>query len=133
MNSSNGNGAARPVVRGVSLVHRSKLTKSQRAVIVANVDDGIIDYRLTQTELAKNLNVSLPMVQQAKRLSPLARQRVMSGSVTLGYYARHARALPRPAPVIATSMNDDETLLAIIHRCGVNHVVDIAAAVEAAQ
>jgi hypothetical protein len=85
-------------MRGASLVHRSKLTKSQRAVIVANIDDGIIAYQPTQTELAKMLGVSLPMVQRAKRLSPLARQQVMKGMLTLGYFS-WMRALPKPAAV----------------------------------
>jgi hypothetical protein len=80
-------------------------------------------YQPTQSELAKALGVSLPMVQLAKRLSPLARQAVMGGKVKLGHYARPA----------AKSGNDDEALLKIIARRGVNHVVDIAAAVEAAQ
>src|SRR5205809_5705270 len=74
--TSNGNGTARPPVRGASLVHR-KLTKSQLAVLVANIDDGVYPYQPTQSELAKALGVSVPMVQLAKRLSPLARQHVM--------------------------------------------------------
>jgi hypothetical protein len=72
-------------MRGASLVHR-KLTKSQRAVIVANIDDGLMAHQPSQSELAKLLGVSLPMVQRAKRLSPLARQQVMSGKVTLGHF-----------------------------------------------
>jgi hypothetical protein len=111
------------------MAHRTKLSKSQRAVVAANIDDGIAAYQPTRVELAKIIGVSLPMIQRAKRLSPLARQQVMSGLVKLGFFDRQKmRALPKPAPA-----NDDEALRDIIRRCGVNHVVDIAAAIEAAQ
>jgi hypothetical protein len=60
-------------------------------VIVADVGDGVVAYQPTQTELAKALNISLPMVQRAKRLSPQARQQVMSGIATLAYYDLQAR------------------------------------------
>jgi hypothetical protein len=117
-------------MRGVSLVHRTRLTKSQRAVIVANIDDGVVGYQPTQSQLAKDLGVSVPMVQRAKRLSPLARQQVMGGKVTVGHFAKPAD--PR-AKVIGLANKDDQMLRAIIARRGVNYVVDVAAAMEAAE
>src|SRR5207248_1894648 len=88
----------------------------------------------------------VPMVQLAKRLSPLARQHVMSGKVTVGYYIKLAVPKPvikTPNPVLKLTFDppdpaelaarDDEALREIIKRRGVNRVLDIAAAVEAAQ
>jgi hypothetical protein len=117
------------------------LTASQKAVLAADIDDGVVGYQPTMTALAETLDVSVPMVQRAKRLSPLARQHVMSGAVTLGYYAAQmARVTTKKPPITTVELEpvdlekeDDEILAAIIKRRGVDHVVDIAAAVEAAQ
>jgi hypothetical protein len=127
--TSNGNGTARLLMRGASLAHRSRLTKSQRAVIAANIDDGVVDYQPTQTGLAKDLGVSIAMVQRAKRLSALSRQQVMGGKVTVGHFTKSAVS----RPVINLFKHDDLALRAIIKRRGVNYVVDIAAAMEAAE
>jgi hypothetical protein len=98
-NIVNANGASRSIVQGRSLAHRS-LSASQRAVIVANIRDGTFAYVPTQTELAKAAGVSVQMVQRAKRLSPLARQFVMSGKATLGFFAKPAA----PKPVLKMLM-----------------------------
>ena len=122
-------------MRGVSLAHRTRLTKSQRAVIAADIDDGIRGYQPSQTELAKALNVSTPMVQQAKRLSPLARQAVMGGKATVGHYTRQMAAAlkPKTAEPVDHAKSDGATLRSIIQRYGVDYVVDMAAAMEAAE
>jgi hypothetical protein len=60
----------------------------------------------------------------------------MSGEVTIGYYAAQmAPAVVKPVITIAPvnlEEEDDEILLAIIKRRGVDHVVNVAAAAEAA-
>jgi hypothetical protein len=82
------NGHTRLVVeRGVSLAHRSKLNKSQRAVLGADIFDGLKRYQPTQTDLATLLGVSTTMIVNARRLSPAARQQIMNGLVTLAHYA----------------------------------------------
>ena len=140
--TSNGNGAARPTVSGRSMAHR--LSASQRAVLVANIDDGIVSYQPTQAALAKDFGVSVPMVQKAKRLSPLARQHVLSGEVTVGFYAKQAPrpALPKSDGVEITDIKvidvavlaaNDAIIREIITVRGVDAVIDIAAAIEAAQ
>jgi len=48
----NGNRSARPVVRGASIAHRRKLTKSQRAVLAADILDGRRIYQPTRVDLA---------------------------------------------------------------------------------
>jgi hypothetical protein len=100
-------------------------------VLAADIDDGITAYQPSVVELAKLLGVSIPMVWKAKKLSPLARQAIMSGGAVVGDYDKLAAARTL-LKVIDHAKNDDEALRAIIHRRGVNHVVDIAAAVEAA-
>ena len=122
MHYANGNGAARPlvVVRAVSLAHTTTLSNSQRATIAANVLDGFAHYEPTQVELSKALDVSVPMIESARRLSPSSRQMVIDGKVKLGHYAKP------PRDAIAT-------LRAIIKRIGVDRTVDIAAAMEAAE
>jgi hypothetical protein len=75
MSNSNGNGAARPVVvRGAGLAHRTKLSKSMRAVIAADIFDGIKCHQPTRRELTMLLDVSGNMIDRARRLSPAARQ-----------------------------------------------------------
>jgi hypothetical protein len=124
------------------MAHR--LSASQRAVLVANIDDGIVSYQPTQAALAKDFGVSVPMVQKAKRLSPLARQHVLSGEVTVGFYAKQAPrpALPKSDGVEITDIKvidvavlaaNDAIIREIITVRGVDAVIDIAAAIEAAQ
>jgi hypothetical protein len=125
-----GNGHARPVVeRGASLAHRSKLTKSQRAVLGADIFDGVRRYQPTQTDLATLLGISTTMIVSARRLSPAARQQIMTGLATLGHYAGR---VPKPAIIKRVAASDD-LLRKIIATRGDDHVVDIAAAMEAAE
>jgi len=132
-NTVNGNGAARPLVRGASLVHRTKLSQGQRAVLVADIDDGVAKYQPTQSELAKAIGVSLGMVQRAKRLSPLARQRVMSGEVTVGHYTPKVIKLDPPAvKILDATAIEDEMLRAVCRKRVTDYVLSIAAEVEKA-
>jgi hypothetical protein len=87
LSTSNGHGSARPVERGVSLAHRTKLTKSQRAVLVADILDGRRVYQPTRVDLATLVDVSVSMIAKAQRLSPAARQSIMKGFATLPSFA----------------------------------------------
>jgi len=80
-----GNQTARPVTHGVSVSHQ-KLTKSQRAVAAANVLDGISGYQPTQVDMSKAFGVSIPMIAEARRLSPAARERIAKGKATLATF-----------------------------------------------
>ena len=136
---STGNQTARPVARGASLAHQTKLSKSQRAVLAANVYDGLFAYQPSQVELAKMLGISVPMVAKARRLSPAARERITEGKATLATFEAPP-AMPK-STTIKSVVNDinksfavsDDILRKIIAARGVDHVVDVAAAMEAAQ
>ena len=82
--TSNRNRSARPV-RGASIVQRRRLNKSQLAVICADVLDGL-PYRPTRVELSASLGVSVPLIAQAQRLSPAARERITKGEATLATF-----------------------------------------------
>jgi hypothetical protein len=122
---STGAQTARPVARGVSLAHQTKLTKSQRAVIAANIFDGLFAYQPSQVELAKLLGVSAPMVVKARRLSPAAREQIAAGKATLATFK---------AKLTIKRMADSADLLRQLRasRRG-GHVVDLLAAMEAAE
>ena len=85
--SANGNGSARfRVARGVSLAHQTRLSKSQRAVIAADILDGFRRYLPTRVDLVGLLNVSVSMIAQAQCLSPAARDRIANGKATLATF-----------------------------------------------
>jgi hypothetical protein len=93
----NGNMVARPAVeRGVSLAHRTKLTKSQRAALAAEILDGRRIYQPTRVDLATLMDVSAPMIVAAQRLSPAARQMIIKGVAALSDFApRRRNASPK--------------------------------------
>jgi hypothetical protein len=139
MSYANGNGAARPVVvvRGRSLALRTKLTKTERALLAADVYDGTKRYQPTRRELAVLFGVSGNMIDRARRLTAEQRQLITNGWVSsLAYFDPWPRplALPKPAPTVEiNSIIDDETIRTMTAAAGVDRVVDIAAALEAAQ
>jgi hypothetical protein len=93
----NGNGSARiRVERGISLAHQTRLSKSQRAVIAADILDGARLYQPTRVDLVGLLNVSVSMIDQAQRLSPAARTRIANGKATLATFKEH----PAPTQVL---------------------------------
>jgi hypothetical protein len=84
---SNDNGAARSsVLRGASVAQRKKLTKSQLAVLGADVLDGVQPYQPTRVDTAKLFRVSVVTLDRARRLSPAARATIMKGAATLSSY-----------------------------------------------
>jgi hypothetical protein len=128
MLNQNGNGAARPskVERGISLAHRTRDTKQQRAAKAADIYDGRTIYQPTQAELAWIYEVSVTLINRARQLLPDQRKRVAQG---------HA-SLPRPA-LLKLKTNgasaEDQALFNIIATVGVEKALTIAAAVEQAQ
>ena len=100
--SPNGNGSARfRVERGISLAHQTRLSKSQRAVIAADILDGVRLYQPTRVDLVGLLNVSVSMIAQAQCLSPAARDRIANGKATLATFKkRSARLFDEMAPAL---------------------------------
>jgi hypothetical protein len=114
----NGNGFGMPVVRAKSLAHTTTLSPGQLAVQAANVLDGRAPYQPTQLSLAKEFGVSVPMIELARQLSPAARDLVMNG-MPIAYFRQRFIA--------------DRAAFAMVRAIGVDRMLDIAAAVEAAE
>jgi hypothetical protein len=83
--SKNGNGGvvtilppATKVIRGVSLVHR-ELSKTQLAVLGANIEDGLTRYVQTNQEVAASLGVSQTYINAARRLPLERREAILKG------------------------------------------------------
>ena len=132
MLNQNGNGAARPskVERGISVAHRTKDTKQQRAAKAANVYDGMAVYQPTQAELAWIYEVSVTLINRARQLPPDQRKRVAQGRANLPRPG-HRPALLKPKTNGASA--EDQALFNIIATVGVEKALTIAAAVEQAQ
>jgi hypothetical protein len=127
MPSLNGNELARPrVERGISLAHRTKDTKQQRAAKAADLYDGLAVYQPTQAELAWIYDVSVALINRARQLLPEQRKRVAQGRASLPRPA-HQRARFKPKTNGALA---DEQLFNMIATVGVEKALTIAAAVE---
>jgi hypothetical protein len=130
---SNGNGTATrmPVITGQSLVHR-QLTKKQRAVLAADVADGVTRYEQMLNEIARSFGISVAYLGIARGLSPAKRNAILQGldltSFTKLLSLPHQPALP--APTIDPAHLSDTQLERVIRSAGVERVLNVAAAVE---
>ena len=131
--SKNGNGTILPptpnkVITGVSLVHR-KLSKTQVAVLAANVEDGLTRYVQTNAEVAASFGVSQTYIDKARRLTPEQREAILRGWDTRSL----AELMPRrpalvPAPNCASLTNLQ--LEHVIRIVGIERVLEAAVQVE---
>jgi hypothetical protein len=85
LHSRNGNGGAvtilpptAKVITGTSLVHR-QLSKAQRAVLAADVIDGLARYVPTNQQVAAAFGVSRPYIDIARKLTPGKREAILRG------------------------------------------------------
>jgi hypothetical protein len=87
---TNGNGAAIPsitkTITGASLAHR-RLDKRQRAILAADVFDGLVRFTPTQAQLAQAFGVSVPYIELARRLSPEKRAAILDGQDPVSFAA----------------------------------------------
>ena len=122
------NASAPRVVRGVSLAHR-KLTLHQKAVVLANILDGLTIYQPSEQDLVRLFGVSAQYIQNARRLTPDQRQ------VVLEYTARHPAisARPKPKPKNGNGHLDDSELFRTIANVGIDRALNVAAKVDQAQ
>jgi hypothetical protein len=125
--TTNGNGSAiapRRVLSGRGLSHRH-LNKRQRAVLAADVVDGIVTVQLSAKQVAQLLAVSVPYLALAQQFSPEKRAAIMSGKDDTSFVA----LLNPPAPQLALSAPrlaitwdgaSDDALLANVRAAGVS-------------
>jgi hypothetical protein len=133
---TNGNGAATippsttKVITGVSLVHR-RLSKTQRAVLAANVTDGLVRYVPTNQQVAAAFGVSHTYVDIARGLSPERREAILAGhdSTSFAELMQPRQLQLKPlAPMCASITNIQ--LEHVIRLAGTDRVLEVAAAVE---
>jgi hypothetical protein len=137
LRSRNGNGGAYlipptpKVLTGQSLVHR-QLDKRQRAILAANIADGLMRFVPSKKQLAGLCNVSIPYIEIARRLSPDRRAAILNGrdSTSFAELLRPPRQLrlKLPAPMCASVTNLQ--LEHVIRTVGVERVLEAAVAVE---
>jgi len=65
-------------ITGASLAHR-QLNKRQRAVLAADMLDGLVTFSPSQTQLANLLGVSIPYINVARKLSAGKRAAILKG------------------------------------------------------
>ena len=125
MHTTNGNGsaiAARQVLSGRGLAHR-RLNKRQRAVLAADVVDGLVTVQLTAKQVAQLLGVSAPYIALAQQFTPEKRAAIMSGKDDTSFVACSIPPAPLalPAPSLAISWDgaNDDALLANVRAAGI--------------
>jgi hypothetical protein len=104
MNTSESNGNTRlRVERGVSLAQR-KIGKHARAVIAADILDGLALYQPTQQELAWLLRVSSVYIARARKLTPNQRAVIRQWACRDPAISNRPKALPS---VVDAAFDDD--------------------------
>jgi hypothetical protein len=124
--TTNGNGSAiapRRVLSGRGLTHRH-LDKRQRAVLAADVIDGLVTVQLSAKQAAELLGVSVLYVTVAQRLTPEKRAAILKGwdstsFATLLSPPAQQPALPGPRLAITWDGASDDALLANVRAAGV--------------
>jgi hypothetical protein len=137
MNTMNGNGsattAAPPVVTGASLVHRH-LDKRQKAVLAANVVDGLARFVPTNRQIADIFGVSVAYIDVARRLSPSKRNAILGGRDSTSFVSllngRRQPVLLVPRSVSNGREQVDPVLIDMIRAVGVERILDAAVVVE---
>jgi hypothetical protein len=136
LHSQNGNGGdtllppLTKMIHGRSLAHR-QLDKRQRAVLAANVIDGLTWIVPTQAQIAAMFGISVPYIQIARDLSPGKRAAILSGhdSTSFAELMQPRQLQLKPlAPMCASVTNLQ--LEQVIRAVGVDRVLNVAAAVE---
>ena len=124
--TTNGNESAiapRRVLSGRGLAHRH-LNKRQRAVLAADVVDGIVTVQLSAKQVAQLLAVSVPYLALAQQFSPEKRAAILSGKDDTSFVAllnppTPQLALPATRLAIAWDGASDDALLANVRAAGV--------------
>jgi hypothetical protein len=126
MATTNENNSAitpRRVLSGRGLAHRH-LNKRQRAVLAADVVDGVATVQLTAKQVAQLLGVSTVYIALAQQFTPEKRAAILNGKDDTSFVALlnpPAPQLALPAPRLAITWDgaSDDALLANVRAAGI--------------
>ena len=131
---SNGHGTAilppttQKVITGASIVHR-QLDKRQRAILAADVLDGMVTFTPSAKQLADIFDVSTPYIAAARKLSPGKRAAILRDWDPTSFADRvHSQQRQLRVPNCASITNS--YLETVIRAVGVDRVLDAAIAAE---
>jgi hypothetical protein len=114
------------VITGRSLVHR-QLDARQRAVVAADILDGLVRFCPSQTQLASLCGVSVVYIDLARKLTPGKREAILRGSDPQSFAELlHSSRLLVPNCASITNKH----LEMMIRAAGIERVLDIACVVE---
>jgi hypothetical protein len=111
------------VLSGRGLTHRH-LDKRQRAVLAADIVDGIVTVQLSAKQVAQLLGVSVPYITLAQQFAPEKRAAVLRGEDSTSFAALLNPPAPQPAlpgPRLAITWDgaNDDALLANVRAVGI--------------
>jgi hypothetical protein len=122
-----------PTIVGAGLANR-QLDKRQRAILAADVLDGVVRLDPSQKQLAQIFGVSVPYVMIARKLSPGKRAAILRGWDPTPFTELMnppPRQLSLAGPVIPTMKAiTDIDLQNLIRTVGIERALDAAVAVE---
>src|SRR5262245_24792982 len=123
--------AAPRVVSGRGITHR-RLDKRQRAVLAADIFDGLAVLQPSARQLARQLGVNEGYVRLARDLTPEKRKAILSGRDSTSFRRllnplTARRALP--APTLKPAMTD-EHLVALAQQLGADRWLSAGARAE---
>jgi hypothetical protein len=126
MNKHTTNGKAiapRRVISGRGLAHR-RLNARQRAVLAADVVDGMVTIQLSAKQVAQLLGVSVPYITLAQQFAPEKRTAILGGKDDTSFAGllnppAPQLALPAPRPAITWDGASDDALLANVQAAGI--------------
>jgi hypothetical protein len=120
------------VITGVRLVHR-RLSKAQRAVLAADVIDGLARYVPTNQQVCADFGVSQPYVDIARKLTPGRRKAILQGEdkTSFATLMNPPRQLSLAGPVIPNMrVITDADLEQMIRAVGFERALAVAVQVE---
>jgi hypothetical protein len=116
---------------GAGLANRH-LDKRQRAVLAANVLDGLVTFSPSQQQIAAILGVSVPYIQAARGLAPGKRAAILRGWDPTSFadlvHPQRQLQLKLPAPNCASVTNLQ--LEHVIRTVGIERALDAAVKVK---
>ena len=128
--SNNGNGSAfampqTRIVSARSIANRRGLSKRARACLAAGWLEGELALRPTAREAARAFGVSVPYVQQARKLPASRRAAIERGDDTYT-----TLAAPKPKLMLAHAAISDAELESLARKVGADRMLNAAAAAE---